>query len=231
MMVSAALEVVDLGTPPTLLPALAREVDQLWQRRCSEDPGLHDGDIFSVASATPERVTGWFVPYRRFVAQRTDASIVADLGVAPLAVTGRTVTSDRFLIVARRGQRVTQDPGTWELAPAGGVDRSARRPNGRVDLGVALRGELGDELGLVDDDVVVVTPVALVIDPGERVHDVVLDVRLRIDAATVVGRFAERRTDEYDEVRLVPVVELPGALAAEARAAGFDEIAALPFHA
>lgn len=227
-MVSATLEVVDLGPPPPLSSEVDRAVDDVWHRCIRERPTLHDGEVFSVASVAATRVTGWFVPYRRFVAQRADASLAEHLAVAPLAVTGRTVIADGRLVVAKRSRRVTQDPGAWELAPAGGVDRSARRGDGRIDLGAALRGELREELGVPDRDVLSVSPVALVVDLADGVHDVVADVLLGIDADALLERFEHRQSDEYDELRLVAVEDAADAFGSERRAAGFDVMVSLP---
>lgn len=230
-MVSADFEVVDLGAATALAPEAARRVDELWLRRLVDDPGLHDGEIFSVVEATTDRITGSFVPYRRFVAQRAEPALRTAVGVAPLAVTGRTVTTDRKVVLARRGPHVTQAPGAWELAPSGGVDRVAVTREGRVDVAAAVLAELGEELGIGREEVLGVTPVGVVVDDASGVYDVVLEVQVGLDGAGVRARFDELQQDEYRELRLVPLDDLSAQPGDGPFVVGFSEIAGLPFGA
>src|SRR6478735_193633 len=105
---------------------LQQQVDAHWAKALIERPGLVDGSLFSVCEMSARRFTGRFVPYRRFVAALADRELGERLAIAPLAITGRTVTSDGCAVLGTRAPWTMQEPEHLEFVPSGGVDEHAR---------------------------------------------------------------------------------------------------------
>jgi hypothetical protein len=220
--------VATAGPDVFLDPLIEHRVDEQWAKALIERPGLVDGLLFSVDEVTDEGFRGSFVPYRRVVASLADRELALELGVAPLAVTGRTVSSDGCAMLGVRSAWSTQEPGQLEFVPSGGVDEQARTGSDRVDPALTLGQELLEELGVERASVRVVVPRVLAIDETTRVHDLVFDVHLNVTAAELVLRHDVSPSVEHDHLQPTPLGELarlsPPTLSAVTRA-----IVSLPF--
>jgi hypothetical protein len=189
-------------------PLLEQQVDEHWAKALVERPGLVDGRLFSVDETSDEGFTGRFIPYRRFVASLADRRLATELGVAPLAVTGRTVSSDGRAVLGMRTSWSTQEPGCLEFVPSGGVDEHALIDDNRVDPALALEQELAEELGVASASVRAVVPRVLAIDETTQVRDLVFDVHLDLTASELVLRHGVSTSPEHDHLQLTPVREL-----------------------
>jgi 8-oxo-dGTP pyrophosphatase MutT (NUDIX family) len=193
------VSVVEHSHRDVLAHDLAEIVEREWKVARAERPELVDGQIFSVDRIALPDISGAFVPYRFFVAQCRLPSIYSTLLVQPLGVTGRVTTTDQRLVFGRRSHHTTQDPGRWELAPAGGVDASARTDSERVDPEVSLYSELHEELGVGPADVARSRLAGVVVDPVSHVHELVYDVTVTLSAAEVDARARAARDSEHVE--------------------------------
>jgi hypothetical protein len=187
---------------------LARQVDEHWAKALVERPGLIDGQLFSVTEMSARGFTGRFVPYRRLVASLADPALAARLAVAPLAVTGRTVSSDGCAVLGRRASWSTQEPGQFEFVPSGSVDEEAVVDVDRVDPLLTLEEELLEELGVTRASVTRIVPQVLAIDDVIRVHDLVFDVYVELTAAELSASHRASTFDEHDRLELVPLAEV-----------------------
>jgi 8-oxo-dGTP pyrophosphatase MutT (NUDIX family) len=214
---------------PALDAATSSAVDSEWARALASRPHLVDDWLFSVERVELPAIVGVFVPYRWFVAQCAKPGLHTILRVAPLAVTGRVVTTDRHLVFGLRSVRNVQDPGCWELAPSGGVDPSARTAAGIVDPEVTVRRELEEELGVQDAEVIDAVCVGLAVHPESHVHDLVYDVAITLTAEQLRARSTTRRHAEHDAFEYPEVDAAPGPLEPSLLAAATRAILALPF--
>jgi hypothetical protein len=201
------LDVTVAASLPELDPGLERRVEALWRdEQAQRGASLFNGTLLSVVSHTSERIEAGITEYRRFVAQRRDPALFAELKARPLAVSGLTRCRDG-IIFGRRSKTSTQDAGRWELVPSGGVDGRAVQPGGSVSLTRQLMEELREEVGCSSAAVTFAEPFLLVEDTETGVVDIGIDLVLDLDADSVLG--AHRgATDEYNLLRIVPVSEL-----------------------
>lgn len=188
--------------------ALERRVEALWrQEQEARRTPLFNGELLSVVSVAPARIEARVTEYRHFVAQRRDPSLSSELRVRPLAVSGLTHCRDG-IVFGRRSAGSTQDVGLWELVPSGGIDARAVRPDGGVDVVGQLLQELREETGCSPEAVISTNPFLLVEDTESAVVDIGIEIRLAIDGAAVLAAHDSRATDEYDELRFVPIADL-----------------------
>ena len=206
--VDAALVVTAEGTLPPLDADLEHRVEELWRKeQTRRGTSLFNGTLLSVASRSPARIEAGLTEYRRFVAQRCDPTLVARLGVRPLAVSGLMRCRDG-LVFGRRAETSTQDPGRWELVPSGSVDGRAVRPGGHVDLIRQLLEELREETGCSAAAVTSAEPFLLVEDTAQGVIDIGIELVVDLDAESVLASHRAAASKEYDMLRVVPLTEL-----------------------
>ncbi len=193
-------EVVDPAPPSKQVLA---EIDSIWQRESlGARPKLHDGQIFNLTSYRDGAFEGCFVPFRRWLAQRSEPSLRSRLALRPLAVCALTICEER-LIFGRRSDQVLQDPGVWELAPAGGLSGESRNLEGQVDPALQLLIELDEELAIKADQVEHMEAFALIDDKQEGV----CEIAFRLELAPG-SRCRQGGRGEYGEVAMVPEDEL-----------------------
>jgi len=188
---------------------LLAEVERLWQAaRSRKGPALFNGNLFSVAERTGGSISGFIAEYRWFIAQRMNPGLTRQLDIRPLSVTGY-LQCDDGVIVGRRSDWVEQNPGEWEFVPSGTVDPSSIDPDGHVDFQRALLTELGEEIGIAEDQVALpLEPFVIVEDHDAMVTDVVLRGHLRASAASVMSAFDALRNREYTEIMVLPLTSV-----------------------
>ncbi|WP_149535547.1 NUDIX domain-containing protein [Siccirubricoccus phaeus] len=197
------------AVPPALEPAVAAA----WAAAQARAGGrLFNGRVFSVESASAERLTGRLVEYRQVVAGFSDPALAAALEVRPLSVCGVLRTAEG-VVFGRRSKEATYEAGLWQMPPAGSVDAGAVR-DGAVDAEAALRAELAEELGLGWEAVTACRPFALVEHLGSGVRDLGFLLDTALGFAAVAAAAAARGNGEYQELVAVPEAELAGWLAA-----------------
>ncbi len=178
-------------------------VDQIWTKaRASRPNALSDGSIFNVSELEWPAVHGHFIDYKFFFAAQQYPHQFSELNIRPLAVTGIT-DCDGGLIFGRRAAWVTQDPGSWEFAPSGGLEPASRRADGVVDFCRQLKEELSEETGLSPDLVGEVEPWCVVEDNSANVLDIVTRMYLDADMRSVEKSLSDAQNNEYQEFRIM----------------------------
>jgi len=190
-----------------LPPEVLARIDTLWQAERLRRPGLEDGVHLSLDGREGSTITAHFVPYRWWIAQLREPALAPVLRIRPLAVSG-LLRMGGGVVLGQRSREATQDPGAWELTPSGGIDEGARRSGQLISTEDQLVAELREELGVPADAVRALTPLAFVEDRQTAVCDMAFEMRLGIDDAELLRRFAGRDSDEYTELRVVPKDEL-----------------------
>ncbi len=201
---------------PPLLPGLEAEIDRLCALAQDFTGGaLFNGRIFCADVITPRLICGHWSEYRREVAQLARHDLYPVLGQRSLAV-GGVVRCAEGVLFGRRPERAIYQPGEWQLPPAGTVDAGAARAEGRVDLLAMLHTELEEELGLTAADVGPPRPLCLVEHSGSHVLDCGFALDTALDVASVRARHHAAGDDEYANIEVVALPDLPGFLAREA---------------
>jgi len=163
-----------LAAPPDLEPVIQR----LWEAEQSARPSIVNGTIVCVRAIDGGRIDACLAEYRLFVARERDKDVRRRLALRAIGVSGIVVLSTGELLVARRGEDVTEYPGAWELAPSGSVPASAVADDGRVDTLGSLLVELQEETGIERQSVATARPLGLVWDSSQDGFDVCYELRL-----------------------------------------------------
>jgi hypothetical protein len=206
--VEVSLAVTVEGERAPLDADLESRVSEIWRReQANRAIPLFDGELLSATSISASRIAGQLVPYRWFVAQRADPTLSAALRVRPLAVSG-LMRCRSGIVFGRRSAGSTQDAGLWELVPSGGLDRASCRPDGTVAFRAKILDELREETGCPPGAVESAEPFLLVEDPSSGVVDIGIDIALDLDADAVLAFHRGRASDEYQELRVVPIPDI-----------------------
>ncbi len=201
-----------LGPPAGPLPEeIELRVEEIWQE-ANRGPGvLYNGPLVSVTDVSPDRLVVRPSEYRHLVAARRDRRLRSALGVRPLAISGLVRVGDA-VVIGRRGDHVSYEPGVWELVPSGGIEPGDAR-DGEIDPRDRLLAELAEEAFVSSEAVVGAEPFLLVQDTRDDLFDLALEVVLDIDPAELLDRFeraseASDRVWEYSRLEVVPVAGL-----------------------
>ena len=211
--VAADLAVRATGGMAELSPELDAAVERLWRAACARAEAggagrLFNGLFFSADRFAAHEITGHMTEFRRVVAQMHDPAMFSALGLRQFAVCG-VLLCQGGLLIGRRHRDAVYQPGLWQLPPAGSVDGSALRPDGRIDIHAALLAELTEELGLPADAVDAPRPLCVVEHPGSHVCDLGLALHTALDAEAVLVAHRAAGNSEYDPLLVVPEAELP----------------------
>lgn len=199
---------------PPLRAALEARIESLWvaasARVAAGGAGrLFNGQVFSIDSVTPARITGHLTEYRRLVAQVEDHALFAELGIRSLAVSG-VLTCAAGVLVGRRPAAAIYQPGMWQLCPAGSVDGGSARPDGSMDYRAQLRTEVQEELGIDPGCLGDITPLCLVEHAGSHVNDLGMSVHTSLGRDEILVAHRSGGNGEYDPLRIVALAELAG---------------------
>jgi len=189
---------------PPLPAAVEKRIAAIWRAAQSVQPALYNGRIYSLVEATPKCLTARALDYRRLVAQRQAPDLAGTLAVRPIGVTG-LLTGPDGLVLGHRAKHVAADAGLWEPAPAGSL--------ARPEPAEQLLEELAEELGLDRNQVRPPQPLGLVEDTTSRVIDIVFRIETDLSAAALRAAWQNHGSDEYAEIRIVALAELPRFLA------------------
>lgn len=203
---------------PKLSAGLEAEIDRHWAAAQDFTGGrLFNGRIFCADVITPGLICGHWSEYRREVAQLARHDLWPELGQRSLAVGGVLRCADG-IVFGQRPARAIYQPGEWQLPPAGTVDHSAARAEGRVDVRAMLLTELREEVGLRAEEVHSLRPLCLVEHHGSHVLDLGIALQTPLGAAALRARHAAGADDEYAALTVVPEAALGGFMAREAAA-------------
>ncbi len=138
--------------------ARSEEADRIWEEKCRRNPNLFNGKIFRFISLDEgleglEGLTGEFVGYKDYL---------CGSGIKPVSVTGVIHTEDAVLI-GQRSDEVSVCPGLLETPPSGTIDPGAVMDS-QIDLIRQIRKELFEETSLKEEDILSISPFALIED-------------------------------------------------------------------
>ena len=205
---SSNLTVLAVGEAPPLAPDLEDRVEAIWREEAAiSGRTLFNGVVFSVTEMTARRIEGHFVEYRLFIAQRRHPSLFADLKIRPLGVSGLLTCPDG-IVFGKRADGVTQNPGMWELVPAGGVDPACADASGKMDLRKQLIAELTEEVGLPDTAVSIIDIRCLIENNIDHVLDIGMELSVGMPAADIIAAHGNLGSKEYDEITVVTAPDL-----------------------
>lgn len=200
----ARVTIAETGEMGNLRPETAARVATLWAaERRERGKSVFNGEIFSVDRASSTEISGRFVEFARFSAQRRDPALFDELAIRPLAVTGLLRSPDG-IVFGRRLRASTQDPGLWELVPSGFVDPGARRADGALAPQVQVLRELREEIGLQPDLIRRATPFCLIDDPETRIVDIGVALETTATGAEIHAAYAGLGDDQYTELTVIP---------------------------
>ncbi len=203
--VPADVELLVADHPLDLAGALARIVDDEWEREQTErGVRLVNNPILSYLGFDGHAIHGRFVEYRHYIASRRRPDLFPSRLVCAMGISGLTLV-EGGVVVAQRSPRVTCYPGMWELVPSGSIDREGLREDGTLDFRAALAAELAQEVNFVVADIAALHPYALIYDPNIRTCDIALALDTGLTAAAFMDRARARHEDEYQAVECVPI--------------------------
>jgi 8-oxo-dGTP pyrophosphatase MutT (NUDIX family) len=193
-------------------PSTLERIDEIWALEIKSRGSLFNGNVFTYLTRQGDTILGRLVEYKCYVAQKRDPSLRQLLGIQPVAVSGLSVTGEGIL-VGRRSKDVTDYPDFFELVPSGSISGDFRLPSGSIDYQREILRELDEETGISADRVASLWPFALVFNPADGVHDVVIEIKLHTPSQPV---FPAGRSDEYRHVEPIKPASLGTFLSANA---------------
>jgi hypothetical protein len=198
------------------LPDLVeRQVEALWQmEQTRRGTALFNGSLLSAIESSSEQIVGRVVEYRLLVAQRARPELYAVLQVRPVAVSGLLECPDG-IVFGRRAVTVTQDAGSWELVPSGGLDASRFEP-GEINFLSQILAELQEEVGIGIESLSSVTPFCLVECLESHVLDIGIAMMTPLAGAALIRMHGIAGSKEYVELRVVARTELADFMRSEA---------------
>lgn len=193
---------IDLLPSPSfeeLSSAKKRLINTIWEKEQKRRGGLlYEGTILSAAAYDKNKLSGYFVPYKYFLAQMCDPSLKQDLKILPVSVSGITLTVNNIL-VAMRASWLTQEPDRFELAPSGGI-----RPPSKgqpIDLKEQILYELVEEIHIEESSVKKIKFFALVRDMKNDGIELCAEILLK--SPVILSS-----TSEYTQVLSLPKEEV-----------------------
>jgi len=200
----ARITIAESGEMGQLRPETSTRVAALWTaERRERGSAVFNGEIFSVDQTSPSEITGKFIEFARFSAQRRDPALFGELAVRPLAVTGLLRSPDG-IVFGRRLRGSMQDPGMWELVPSGFVDPDARRADGTLAPEIQVLRELREEVGLRPDLICQATPFCLIDDPETRIVDIGVALETTATGPEIQAAYAALGDEQYTDLMVIP---------------------------
>lgn len=208
------VEVID--QMPVLPAALEAACAATWvaaKARLGE--ALFNGPILGLASHRPDRLVLRRLDYRLLLAAHAAPAVAAALGARSIGVSGVLLSPDG-VVLGKRAATLAVEPGCWETAPSGSLDRP--------DPVALVLDELEEELGLARADIAGIEPLGLVHDEALDRFEIALRLTTALGAPALLARHRASGSAEYDAVAVVAPAALPGFLAA----AGPAQVRVLP---
>jgi 8-oxo-dGTP pyrophosphatase MutT (NUDIX family) len=209
--------VVQKESERKLSPGIEKEIARIWDaEKQVSGARLFNGLLFSVQQLSADSVTGSLIEYRIFLAQLRRPELFSELRVQPLAVTG-LLQNQEGLFFGLRNPGLAQQPGCWELIPAGGIDATTLTNDSRVQPHEQLLRELEEEVGLKQAEVIPPRLVCFSEDLDHHIFELVWELETTRDTKTVMAAQAALDHPEHAEIRCVPWRDLQQFLADDQR--------------
>lgn len=147
---------------------LSREMELLWEEKCRANPRLFNGKIFRYLSFGKEGLAGEFADYKNYLVGGQ---------VTPVSVSGVVHTEDAVLI-GKRSSHVSFSNGLLETPPSGTIDPDAQVGR-HIDIVRQIGKELFEETDLTEEDILGITPFALIEDKKARLWEIAFSIPLK----------------------------------------------------
>jgi HAD superfamily hydrolase (TIGR01509 family) len=152
------------------LPFTAR-MEHTWQEKCRQNPHLFNGKLFRFLSLDEKGLAGEFIDYKQYVVHLGDGSII------PVGVSG-IVYTDEAVLIGRRTKMVLVGAGLFETPPSGTIDPEAQG-GAQVDPLKQIAKELYEELSVKKEEVLSITPFALIEDKKGGTWEICFAIELK----------------------------------------------------
>lgn len=180
-------------------PTKEDEVAQIW-RDADPSRGLTDKEILCVTSFG-QTIEVRTTPYRYFYAQSVRPQLFSH-PLTALAVSG-ILSCESRLLIGRRADWVSQDPGVLELVPSGSVDAELAS-----DVPKQLDREAAEELGVGENAIFGHRVLGAIEDDDSHVIDLVIQASLQCSLAELVEAHSRLEQPEYSALKAVTSQEL-----------------------
>lgn len=200
---------ISLEPTPTfdhLSDSKKRLIDTIWDQEQRRKAGrLFNGMLLSAITFNEKKLTGYFVPYKYFLAQVCDPSLKPDLNILPVSLSALTVADDS-IVLAKRASWVTQYPDAYELAPSGGVTQQ-QFDDSEIDIKGQLLEELHEEVGIDRQLVKKLKFFCMVRDHHADAVELIAEIQVKPFSY-------QSSTGEYAQIMTLPISEIPTFVAA-----------------
>lgn len=119
----------------------------------------------------------------------------------PIGTSATVITSDGWLLIGRRGDRVALHRG-YAHTFGGGLEAGERRSDGTIDAFASIRRELNEELRLAADEIREVVCLGMIRDAEIRQPELIFDAEVHPTRAEVEDRLRPGADDEEHEAVL-----------------------------
>jgi hypothetical protein len=205
---SLTVHLTDAKPANHLNEKIKTQVDSIWKNeQIMRGKHLFNGKIFSIMQIEPNKLTGYFVEYKWFIAQQRAPELFDELQVRPLAVSG-LLECENSLIFGLRASSMTQAANQWELVPSGGIDSSLLDPDHTIQYRIQILTELHEEVGIASSYVTDLTPYVIIEDLENHVVDIGIRIKTSLTFAQVKNAFDSLNNKEYQQILAIPKPEL-----------------------
>jgi len=135
----------------------------------------------------------------------------------PMATCANIVTSDSFIVIGTRSNKVAMHPGIPHLIAGHVKVNGKNKPDFTVkDVNIMdnMKKELYEEIGLNDEDLVSRDFLAIIQHNGSRHHEALYNVSLKINAEELYERWRTKSQDKFEHrnITMYKKDELPAFL-------------------
>ncbi len=196
---------LEIQNPPDRLSSETEEkVSALWH--AAQHKGgttLFDGEILSLLTVAPDRITAFKTTYKYWFAQKKDPALFETLHIQPLAVSGILECADGF-VFGKRTHHMQQEAGLWELVPSGGLDSKDMQTGDLTSPLPQIFAELHEETGLSASVLTEITPFCLIEDKVTHVFDIGIFLGAPALSFADIQNPHKKTAYEYDLLECVP---------------------------
>ncbi len=218
---AAEVEVLEGSPRPLPWPDSHRaQMDAAWNQLQSENPHLFDGELAALekAVAANGRLALHLFPssYRQLMYSNRHAEEWKAAGreawlCRVLGISSVVETRDGRMLFMLRSEDVGECPGCFDVF-GGHIDwRAHRNARGPIDVFLALRREICDELGITEGEIVESVCIGLGENHKNHKPELLFRSRLTLHAEEVAKR-ARTAAERFEYVRLLAVGSAPDAL-------------------
>lgn len=200
---SFQVRVVDSREELMLSDVEESAVEALWNRAQKKYEGrLFNGKMLAYSHLDEDRLYGYFVDYKYYIAQLGDSALKERLRIRPVAISCLCTWEEKVLI-GKRSLTVTDYPGYFETVPSGGIDPKPVK-QGVVNYIEQALTELEEEAGIGSRDVADCHPLLIYQDLRSDSFEVCLHIVLKKESPGI----EEGENNEYSRLEWMSLERL-----------------------